>query len=80
MMTIKRSLAALVICLAMAIGMFAGLAIAGQPHMVQARNDLNRAYNQLSQAAPDKAGHRVNAMNLVKQAITEVNLGINAGG
>ena len=40
---------------------------------------LNRAYNQLDLAVPDKAGHRVKAMNLVQEAIGEVKLGIAAG-
>jgi len=47
--------------------------------MQNALNDLNAAQNQLQIAIPDKAGHRVNAINLVGQAINEVNLGIQAG-
>ncbi len=60
-------------------GIGTGVAIADQPHMQNALNDLNAAQNQLQIAIPDKAGHRVNAINLVGQAINEVNLGIQAG-
>jgi hypothetical protein len=55
---------------------FTGVAWAEQTHMVNARDHLNMAWNQLNMAEPDKGGHRGNAMNLVKQAIGEVNAGI----
>ena len=61
------------------LGVGTGLALADQPHMQNALNDLNGAQNQLQIALPDKGGHRVNAINLVQQAINEVNLGIQAG-
>jgi malonyl CoA-acyl carrier protein transacylase len=57
----------------------AGTAYAVQTHMFAARDALNEAQNQLQQAVPDKGGHRVNAINLVQQAINEVNLGIQFG-
>jgi hypothetical protein len=57
----------------------AGAAMAFQPHMAAARDDLNAAQVQLQQAAPDKAGHRVAALNLVQQAIDQVTRGIQAG-
>jgi hypothetical protein len=50
-----------------------------QPHMQAALNSLNNALNNLKSAEADKGGHRANAMRLVNQAITEVNLGIQAG-
>jgi hypothetical protein len=61
------------------VGVGAGVALADQPHMQNALNNLNAAQYQLQIALPDKAGHRVNAINLVQQAINEVNLGIQAG-
>lgn len=64
---------------ALAIGFFAGFAIARQPHMWNAKHNLEQARNQLNMAEPDKAGHRVNALNLVNQAIGEVDAGIRAG-
>jgi hypothetical protein len=57
----------------------AGSALAVQGHMLNARSYLNSALGQLNMATPDKAGHRVNAMNLVRDAIRQVNLGIQAG-
>jgi hypothetical protein len=56
-----------------------GVAVAMQTHMLAAKNDLSSALNNLNQASPDKAGHRESAINLVKQALTEVNAGIQAG-
>ncbi len=60
-------------------GFFAGRAYAYQTHMWSAMDHLKAALNQLQIATPDKAGHRVNAINLVNQAISQVNLGIQAG-
>jgi hypothetical protein len=50
-----------------------------QPHMQAALDALNGALNNLNQAEADKGGHRVRAIDLVNQAISEVNLGIQAG-
>jgi hypothetical protein len=61
------------------LGVGAGTAYAEQTHMVNAQNDLGAALNELNAALPDKAGHRVAAINLVNQAITQVNEGIAAG-
>jgi hypothetical protein len=58
----------------------AGTVIAAQPHMNNALHALQNAQAQLQEASADKAGHRVNALNLVGQAISEVNAGIAAGG
>jgi hypothetical protein len=66
---------------AMSLGaVVGGVAVAqSQNHMRNARADLQAAWNQLNVATHDKAGHRANAMNLVSQAINQVNLGIAAG-
>lgn len=56
-----------------------GAAWAYQTHMYTALNALNRANTALNNAIPDKAGHRENAIHLVQQAISETNLGIQAG-
>ncbi len=56
-----------------------GGAMAYQGHMWNALHDLQAAQNQLNAALPDKGGHRVNALNLVSQAIDEVNAGIAVG-
>jgi hypothetical protein len=55
-----------------------GTALAYQPNMRAALTALNTAQSDLKAALPDKAGHRVNAMKLVGQAITEVQAGIAA--
>jgi hypothetical protein len=57
----------------------AGEAEANQPNMEAALNSLYSAQNSLQHAEHNKGGHRVNALNLVSQAIEEVKLGIAAG-
>ena len=47
-----------------------------QPFMEAARGDLQRARAELQLATRDKAGHRGKAVNLVSQAIGQVNAGI----
>ena|SRR5262252_7970840 len=49
-----------------------------QPHMQAALDALTSARNNLDKAQPDKGGHRAKAIDLVKQAIDEVNAGIAA--
>lgn len=63
----------------------AGMAVAAtaeavpQPHMQTALRALRNAKGQLEMAIPDKAGHRVKAIELVDQAIRETEQGIAAG-
>ena len=52
---------------------------AAQPHMSKALNDLQAALNQLQAALPDKGGHRVKAMALVRDAIDETTKGMAVG-
>ncbi|QPC91258.1 hypothetical protein [Mesorhizobium sp. INR15] len=52
---------------------------AAQPHMSKALSDLQAALNQLQAALPDKGGHRVKAMELVKGAIDETAKGMAVG-
>jgi hypothetical protein len=47
-----------------------------QPNMTEARSDLNKAENSLRKATTDKGGHRNRALNLISQAIAEINSGI----
>lgn len=56
-----------------------GAVMASQPHMQAALQNLYAARQQLNAATPDKAGHRVKAINLVNQAISETKEGIAAG-
>src|SRR5262249_61713564 len=50
-----------------------------QPHMTAALAALESAKNNLDHATNDKGGHRAQAIDLIKQAIDEVNKGIEAG-
>lgn len=47
-----------------------------QPHMQAAKDHLQDALNSLQKASADKGGHRERAMDLVREAISEVNKGI----
>lgn len=63
----------------------AGTANAYQGNMERSLSSLYDALASLREASSNKGGHRVNAMNLIEQAITEVNAGIefadeNGGG
>lgn len=49
---------------------------ADQPYMQKAKDNLQQALNNLNQATADKGGHRNKAIDLVKEAIEEVNKGI----
>lgn len=66
----------------MTVAVTAALAIAPlafaekQPHMEHALKDLENAKAQLEKAEHDKGGHRAKAVELVKQAISEVREGI----
>lgn len=65
---------------AIAVASFAGgCVVAAQPHMYNALGALQNARSELQIAARDKAGHRVNALRLVDEAIGEVQAGIAAG-
>jgi hypothetical protein len=76
----SRVLVALTFVFGIVIG---SIAVAGatayQSHMINARASLFQARAQLTAAMADKAGHRVAAINLVNQAIAQVNAGIVAG-
>jgi hypothetical protein len=50
---------------------------ADQPHMEAALDALKSARRELDAATADKGGHRGNALRLVKQAIVEVERGVD---
>ena len=76
----KRSiLTVLLLVVVLAAGFVAGKATAAQPHMRSALEHLRAARTQLDNADPDKGGHRVAALKLVNDAITEVEAGIEVG-
>ena len=64
---------------AMTASFAAGFALAAQPHMQAALHALRNSKAELEAALPDKGGHRVKALGLIDQAITEVQAGITAG-
>jgi hypothetical protein len=73
----KRRLGATALLFAVFLGgLGAGEVLAAQTHMVNARTYLRDALNELEAAQENKGGHRANAINYVRQAIDEVNLGI----
>ena len=79
MSTISIRKAVLISAFGMAATFGAGYALAAQPHMQAALRALRNASGELQAALPDKGGHRVNAINLVNQAIGETEAGIAAG-
>jgi hypothetical protein len=57
---------------------FIAVANPGQPNMQAALGDLRAARASLEKTVPDKAGHRVKAIQLINQAIAEVQAGMAA--
>jgi hypothetical protein len=66
--------------LAICVGAGYGIGFAqGQPHMQNALGDLQSARGELQVAEQNKGGHRAAALNLVNQAITQVEAGMAVG-
>jgi hypothetical protein len=78
-MKTRTTIAIALASLAIGLGAGAALAQGNQPHMQNALAALQTANAELQLAEADKGGHRVNAINLVNQAITEVQAGIAVG-
>lgn len=76
-MKLHRLVIALLIVTAIASGFVAGRASADQPHMQAALEHLRLARMELGKADRDKGGHREAAMKLTRDAIDEVERGIN---
>jgi hypothetical protein len=74
MKTIKTASVSILILAAMS---FAS-AFAGQPHMQAALRHLRDARASLERATPNKGGHRERAIELVNQAIAQVEEGERA--
>ena len=68
-----------VVVLVAAVSFAGGAVVAAQPHMTNALNFLQSARGELQVAERDKGGHRVNALRLINEAISEVQAGIAAG-
>ncbi len=56
-----------------------GIAMAGQPHMLNARDLLQQADAQLQAAASNKGGYRIEAINYTERAIQAVDAGLQVG-
>ncbi len=64
----------------LALGMCGILpAHADQGHMERALNALIQARYELTQASPNKGGHREKAIQIINEAIRQVKLGISVG-
>ncbi len=72
-----RSIFTLLAILVVVVGYAAGCATGGQPHMQAALDHLRSARSELQAAESNKGGHRERAIELVDQAIGEVQAGIN---
>jgi hypothetical protein len=72
----KIRLAIIIVASMGAGGALTSAALAGQPHMVAARDLLQRADTQLHLALPDHGGYREQAISATEQAIADVNAGI----
>jgi hypothetical protein len=71
---------ALLLAGVLALGVAGGYALAAvaQPHMEAALAALRNAAGELQQAEHDKGGHREKAMQLVEQAMRQVEAGVTA--
>ncbi len=73
---IRRFVFASFVILTLVFGGLAGRAFAAQPHMAAALDHLRAARSSLQNATADKGGHRARALELIGDAIREVERGI----
>jgi hypothetical protein len=73
---LKLGLGAAALVATLTCGVFVGVALADQPHMHAALDDLRAARSELDQAEHNKGGHREEAIRLTDQAINEVKMGM----
>lgn len=79
---LKRfNIVALLLCAVLLASIVTGTTVAAmyQGHMYAAQSQLNGSLRQLNMAIADKAGHRVQAISLEKQALVQIQLAIKAG-
>ena len=75
----RKSLCVIVMVFTLVLFTGAPVCLAQQPHMQAALSALITAKAQLQKAKHNKGGHRLKALQLVNQAIQEVQAGIKAG-
>lgn len=73
----KNTLITLALALGMLLSFVAGVAWAEQTHMQNAKAALQNARAELQAAEDNKGGHRARAIDLVNQALGEVQAGID---
>jgi hypothetical protein len=73
---LRTGLGVSALAVTLAAGVFIGEALAAQPHMHAALDDLRAARSELDAATHNKGGHRVTAIGLIDQAIAEVKEGM----
>jgi len=59
------------------LGMLTNQVMADQPHMQNAKENLRLAREELNLADSDKGGHKARAQELIREAMDEVQLGID---
>src|SRR5262249_50053022 len=74
----KTGMAVAVLAATLTGGVFIGEALAAQPHMQAALDDLRAAREELLAASHNKAGHRAEALRLTNAAISETEAGMAA--
>lgn len=72
----RKTLIGAVVAAAFAGGALVGGAVADQPKMHSALQNLRQARADLQDAAPDKGGHRNRALAATNNAINQVEAGI----
>jgi len=72
----SRIIVAFLLCAVLISGFVIGRASADQPHMQAALEHLRAAKGELEKAEADKGGHRLKAINLVNDAIAQVERGV----
>ena len=75
---VKTGMAVAALAATLTAGMFIGEALAAQPHMQAALDDLRAARSELMEATHNKGGHRAEALRLTNAAIAETEAGIGA--
>ncbi len=73
---IKMGLGVTALAATLTAGVFIGQALANQPHMEAALDDLRAAKGELESAEHNKMGHRAEALRLTNEAIRETEEGI----
>jgi hypothetical protein len=74
----KAGMAVAALAATLTTGVFIGEALAAQPHMQAALDDLRAARSELLEAEHNKAGHRAEALRLTNAAIAETEEGMAA--